>query len=445
DIFTELSSLNVLYLDNNELSSLPEDIFAGLSNLRTLYLNNNELSSLPEDVFTGISNLRILYLYNNELSGLPEDIFAGLSDLDKLNLNSNSLTCLPRSLPLSVSVDIELPRCGNLLTLIPSSLTVAEGGSSSYTVALASKPTAAVTVTVSAGAGVTLDTDTDTDGNQNSLSFSTTNWNTPQTVDMSGEQDDDAIDDTVTLAHSASGGDYIYVTADLSVTVIDDDKAPALVFTPESPTVAEGGSSIYTVRLAGSPTAAVTVTVSAGADAGVTLDTDAATDGNQNTLSFSAANWSTPQTVTVSGEQDDDEVDDTATLSHSASGGDYGSVTGDLLVTVADDDKAPALVLTPESLTLAEGGSGSYTVALAGSPSAAVTVTITPGTGAGVTLDTDAATSGNQTSLNFSAANWNTPQTVDVSAEQDDDAVDDSVTLSHSASGGDYGSVTANL
>ena len=331
------------------------------------------------------------------------------------------------------------------LLLTPDSLTVVEGGSGSYTVALASKPTAAVTVSLTSDSGVTLDTDTDTDGNQNSLSFSTTNWSTPQTVAVSGEHDDDAIDDTVALSHTASGGDYIYVTANLSVAIIDDDKAPALVFTPENPTVAEGGSSSYTVRLAGSPTAAVTVMVSAGADSGVTLDTDAATDGNQDSLSFSTSNWSTPQTVTVSGEQDDDAVDDTVTLSHSASGGDYGSVTGDLLVTVADDDKAPALVLTPERLTLAEGGSGSYTVALAGSPSAAVTVTVTPGADAGVTLDTDAATDGNQTSLSFSAANWNTPQTVEVSAEQDDDAVDDTVTLSHSASGGDYGSVTANL
>ncbi|MCE2459122.1 MAG: hypothetical protein J4G14_15135, partial [Dehalococcoidia bacterium] len=148
--------------------------------------------------------------------------------------------------------------------------------------------------------------------------------------------DNDAVDDSVTLAHSASGGDYGSVTANLSVTVSDDDKEPALVLTPESLTLAEGGSGSYTVALAGSPTAAVTVTVSAGT--GVTLDTDTATSGNQNTLNFSTVNWNTPQTVEVSGEQDDDAADDTVTLSHSASGGDYGLVTGDLVVTVSDDE-----------------------------------------------------------------------------------------------------------
>ncbi|TGG94441.1 MAG: leucine-rich repeat domain-containing protein, partial [Aphanocapsa feldmannii 277cV] len=215
------------------------------------------------------------------------------------------------------------------LVLTPPSLTVAEGDGSSYTVALASAPTAAVTVTVSSGSGVTADTDAATNGNQNTLSFSTANWNIPQTVEVSAEQDSDAVDDTVTLAHSTSGGDYGLVTANLSVTVSDDDKAPALVFSPESLTVVGGSSGSYTVALAGAPTAAVTVTVSAGA--GVTLDTDADTNGNQNTLTFSTANWSTPQTVDVSVEQD---VDDNVTLSHSVSGGDYGSVTANFSVNV---------------------------------------------------------------------------------------------------------------
>ena len=85
------------------------------------------------------------------------------------------------------------------------------------------------------------------------------------------------------------------------------------------------------------------------------LDTDADTNGNQNSLSFTTANWNTPQTLGMSAEQDSDAVDDTVTLSHSASGGDYDSVSGDLVVTVSDDETA-ALVLTPSSLTLAEGG-----------------------------------------------------------------------------------------
>ncbi|TGG93121.1 MAG: hypothetical protein ERJ67_04410, partial [Aphanocapsa feldmannii 277cV] len=119
-----------------------------------------------------------------------------------------------------------LPRCETpvALLLTPESLTVIEGGSGSYTVALDSQPTATVTVTISSASGVTVDTDTAIDGNQTTLSFSTSNWSTPQTVVVSGEQDDDAIDDTVTLVHTASGGNYGAVTANLSVTITDDDQ-----------------------------------------------------------------------------------------------------------------------------------------------------------------------------------------------------------------------------
>ncbi|TGG93000.1 MAG: hypothetical protein ERJ67_05035, partial [Aphanocapsa feldmannii 277cV] len=138
----------------------------------------------------------------------------------------------------------------------------------------------------------------------------------------------------------------------------------------------------------------------------------------------------------MGGREDDDAVDDTVTLSHTASGGDYGSVTADLNVTVSDDEIA-ALLLTPSSLTVTEGDSGSYTVSLANVPTDTVTVTISSGSGV-VTRDTDPVSNGNQNSLTFSTANWSTPQTVQVGGREDDDAVDDTVTLSHTASGGGY-------
>ena len=52
------------------------------------------------------------------------------------------------------------------------------------------------------------------------------------------------------------------------------------------------------------------------------------------------------QTVTVTAGEDDDAVDDEVTLAHTASGGDYGSVTEDLPVTVEDGDTV-GLVVDP--------------------------------------------------------------------------------------------------
>ena len=59
-----------------------------------------------------------------------------------------------------------------------------------------------------------------------------------------------------------------------------------LTLTPPSKlTVVEANSATYTVQLATQPTGAVTVTVS-GMGSDVTVDTDSATDGDQDTLSF---------------------------------------------------------------------------------------------------------------------------------------------------------------
>ncbi len=217
----------------------------------------------------------------------------------------------------------------------------------------------------------------------------------------------------------------------------------ALVFNPAAVTVVEEASATYTVELSSQPDGNVTVTV-AGASGEVTFDTDSAMPGTQTTaLTFTTTNWSTGQTVTVLAAADGDTANDSATLTHTASGGGYGSVTGDVEVTVTDND-TPGLVLDPTALTVAEGGSGTYTVALATEPTASVTVTVAGASGE-VTVDTDSTANGNQNTLTFTTSDWGTAQTVTVSAGQDNDADDDSATLTHSASGGGYGSVSGDV
>ena len=321
-----------------------------------------------------------------------------------------------KDLPVTVTDD-DTPG----LELSKPELAVTEGASASYTVALTSQPTGQVTVTVSGTAG------TDLSVVENTLTFSRTNWNTAQTVTVSAGQDDDAVEDTATLTHGASGGDYNSVTKDLAVTVTDND-TPGLVLSKSELAVTEGASASYTVKLATQPTGQVTVAVggTAGTDLSVT----------ENTLTFSRTSWSTAQTVTVNAGEDDDAVEDTATLTHTAAGGGYASVTKALPVTVTDDDTA-GLVLSKTTLAVTEGASASYTVKLATQPTAEVTVTVagTAGTDLSVTENT----------LTFSRTSWATAQTVTVSAGEDDDAVEDTATLTHTAAGGGYASVTKAL
>ena len=96
-------------------------------------------------------------------------------------------------------------------------------------------------------------------------------------------EDADGSNDSGTLTHTASGGDYAGVTKDLPVTVTDDDQA-GIVLGERDLTVAEGDAagSSYTVRLATRPSGGVTVTVSgqAGTDlslSGATLSSDTLT------------------------------------------------------------------------------------------------------------------------------------------------------------------------
>ena len=150
-------------------------------------------------------------------------------------------------------------------------LEVPEGGNSAYTVVLKSEPTATVTVTpsVSGSSDVTV--------SPTSLSFTTLDWNEARTVTVSAARDDDAANDTATVAHTVSGGDYASVTAaDVAVTV-KDDTSEKVTLTVSAATVGEaaGATSItVTGTLNGVPrTADTTVTVAVGGSG------DTATEG----------------------------------------------------------------------------------------------------------------------------------------------------------------------
>ena len=146
-------------------------------------------------------------------------------------------------------------------------------------------------------------------------------------------------------------------------------------------------------------------------------------------------NWSAAQTVTVKADNDDNAVSESLTLTHTPSGGGY-STAADLPVTVTDDDSA-AIVLSESTLTVTEGDDTgvSYTVKLAAQPSGAVTVTIGGHSGTDLSISGTALT-GNQ--LSFTALNWSAAQTVTVKADNDDNAVSESLTLTHTPSGGGY-------
>ena len=320
----------------------------------------------------------------------------------------------------SVSVSVMDDDTANLV-VSASTLSVGEAGSGDFTVKLATQPSADVSVSVSSGdtAAATV--------SPASLSFTTANWDTTQTVTVSGVDDPDTAEESVTVSLSAMGGGYGGKTASVSVSVMDDDTAN-LVVSASTLSVGEAGSGDFTVKLATQPSADVSVSVSSG-------DTGAATVSPAS-LSFTTANWNTAQTVTVSGVDDPDTADESVTVSLSATDGGYGGKTASVSVSVMDDDTAN-LVVSASTLSVGEAGSGDFTVKLATQPSAGVSVSVSSG-------DTGAATV-SPASLSFTTANWDTTQTVTVRGVDDPDTAEESVTVSLSATDGGYGSKTASV
>ena len=182
--------------------------------------------------------------------------------------------------------------------------------------------------------------------------------------------DDDAVDEADGSVTVTVGPGATYDTdasSPLAVTVTDDDVRGVTLSKTELE-VAEGGSATYTVALASQPTGPVTVRVSGHAGTDLTPD--------PSSLSFTASNWNTPRDVTVSAGQDIDTDHETVTLTHTASGADYGAVTAALAVTVTDDDTPTYALSFGESRYEVAENAGTLAVTVRLDPAAPGTVRV---------------------------------------------------------------------
>ncbi len=308
-------------------------------------------------------------------------------------------------------------------------------------------------------------------------------------LDAGARTSDTAV--TVTVGASADsateGLDYAYISV-LAITVRANETAGQTTFTlsPENDAIAEGAETIsVTGRAIGLTVAPAALTLSdndrasrvvtlsadpelvsedAPADVTVTASLDAgarAEDTGVRLTVGAAGDTAVPgtdyervpeRTLTIlSGETsgtatfrleplDNDSADGARTLSVTGS-----TTVAELRIEPAsgakvalEDDDNPAVLVTPDTLTVVEAESGTYAVALQTRPTADVTVTIT-GVSGDLSLD--------RTSLVFAGADWSDPQEVKVTAADDaDSARDPDVTLTHRASGAaEYRGLRAEL
>ena len=294
--------------------------------------------------------------------------------------------------------------------------TIAEGGEGEYLVSLDDPPTRNVTVTVLSkdpkGAKVSK-TKKGTPGTIILLSFTPTTWNSSQTVNVFGVDNNIAANRQVIITHNAATTGIATANAtgeeNIQVTVSNatDDAAGVTIDTSDLGSIREnGGRGTYTVKLNSEPTASVIVDV-------INKNPTFATVSTQS-LTFTPGNWKYPKPVTVIGINNNVYSGSRmATIEHAIRGsGEYGPSASlkldPVVVTVTDDDTA-GFTVVPTVLTISRGREDTFTVKLNTEPTAAVSVTLDPD-------DTDVATVSPET-LTFVPTNWDMPQEVVVNGE----------------------------
>ena len=324
------------------------------------------------------------------------DFYTSLTITGPANRVSNSVTRQVRV----VNNDVLTPR----LELSESALELGTGGDTdSFTARLTLAPTSTVTVAFSELANATT--------NPTSLTFGVTDWNAPQTVEVTSGADTGT--ETLTLTPSGGGVDGVAKTVDISIVT------QASVFvSPDSLTLLEGETKELRVRVMNAPENYVVI---------VRVDENSPyIYAGPQLLTFTDAR---DQTVRVSAFRDvlQGSEDAMAQVRFILSGG-GDNFTKLLPVHIVNTNTTPLLAVTPTYLPMDGGTQATVEVQLTTRPYGDATVEVSLPTSVGTVSPAQ---------LTFTRDNWDTAQEVTVSAVTLDAGAEDVVgELSFVGSGG---------
>lgn len=288
-------------------------------------------------------------------------------------------------------------------------ITTEGGGTATFSIALRSAPSAAVTLSVSSALpseGTAMPA---------LAVFTPSDWNVTQPIVVHGVDDSIADGDrayeVVVHVESTTDADYSSLAdVRVDVTNIDDESAGVTVAPTSGLMTSEAGTtSTFTVVLNSQPTDDVTFSLESSAPAEGTV--------SPTSLTFGSANWNAPQIVTVTGI--DDPIDDgdrafevLVAAAASADPSYDGIDPHDVAVINADDDAAGIMISPTAGLSTTEfGGTATFSVQLQSEPTAAVAISIS----------SSDATEGSvaPAMLTFTSGSWNLAQVVTVTGVND--------------------------
>lgn len=275
-----------------------------------------------------------------------------------------------------------------------SHLDIDEGDARTVEVSLDHAPTTDLSISLTSSSGVT--------ASPAALVFTHASFDIPQVITVAAPTDQDTADSTAVVEFA--GADH-----DASITVsIHDGDTQAIVATSPTVTVTEGQTGTFTVALAFAPTGETTIQA-------ITLDAAVATVA-PSTLTFTTANYSTPQTVTVTAPDDMDIVAGATKARLSTADVPVKDVT----INVTDNDQQ-RIILNPTTITIPEGEQRTIHVSLAYDPITPATLNMTNNgsTSVGVQL----------AMVTFDHTTWSTGHDIVVGASLDRNAIAESGTI----------------
>ena len=329
--------------------------------------------------------------------------------------------------PIEVSVE-DASSLGFIISETDLSLTVAENSTTTLTLALATQPISDVEVGLrvsDAGAIWVAALATGADR----LTFTSTTWSTPQTIEVTGLDDDDALDETgLDLYFEATGAEYEGFSETLKVDV-DDDDSVGLSVSETSLVLDEDEEGAFTLALTSRPSADVTVKITPGTStvaSPINLDDD-------DTVTFTPDEWSEQKTIKVKAGVDNNLEQNRTVLTLAIEGSedaDYSGLGPSYLTVTVSDTTVPEILVDASGLSLTEGGTGTFFVSLNAEPADEVSVDLVSTNTSFAIVET--------ARLVFDNSDWFEPQTVTLSAPDDDNFIHDDALIRLSASGSGF-------
>ena len=221
----------------------------------------------------------------------------------------------------------------------------------------------------------------------------------------------------------------------------DDDPAVTVSFEMDAYAVAETDNPattgddekenevVVTVQLSADPERTMIIPITKTGQGGLS-SADYSGIGSSPSLTFDAGNTGMSLTFVAKPDRIDDDGESLKlTFGTMPDARVTAGTTAETVITITDDDDGAGITVSPTTLDIDEGDSGDYTIKLASQPTGPVTITISTPSGSTLTPD--------DSSITFSSTNWASPQTVTLTASDDNDSDDHTVVVTQTGSSTD--------